>query len=419
MHREDPVRVPVPVDLPVLTASGEVTQHATTDTFIKAYCRAICNFTCSYFIDAYELPFEARMNCDCDEAAGIHMQNPPEGLAPRDSAPFLPSSKAALRIDGKLITSNLDRHIRLQREGTKLQRRIMSKEGWTEHTFAKVDWDSHEIAFRKLGQTRFRTRVVQFEHRWLPMGRQLHRIDSEKSSLCPICRTMEEDQTHFLTCTDDRCRSNFTLQLTLLHKSLQKKKILGAVWTQIKSRLLYEVGYSTQPPTFPVAAPHGKIAQSIQQAVREQCEIGWINFLRGRISRHWGKAQGVYYHEAQIASKTLSAQTFQTTLIKSLWTFFHGIWEYRNGILHDANTNINIDRMNSRIQKLYRNPNDFVRPSSLCLFEAFSLQDCLNLHPSIKQTWLKTIFLAIKAKHGDLKCLDDDSNQTTITDFFS
>ena len=65
----------------------------------------------------------------------------------------------------------------MQREGTKLQRRIMSKEGWTEHTFNKVDWDSHEIAFRKLGRSRFRTRVVQFEHRWLPMGKQLHRIN--------------------------------------------------------------------------------------------------------------------------------------------------------------------------------------------------------------------------------------------------
>ena len=202
-----------------------------------------------------ELPFEAQMNCDCDEAAGEHMHHPPDGLAPRDSAPFIPSSKAALRLEGRLITSNIEHHVRMQREGTKLQQRIMSKEGWTEHTFNKVDWDSHEIAFRKLGRSRFRTRVVQFEHRWLPMGKQLHRIDSEKSNLCPVCKTTEEDQTHFLTCSDDRCRSNFILQLTLFHKSIQKKKVLGAVWAQIKSRLLYEMGYSAHPPSFPEAAP--------------------------------------------------------------------------------------------------------------------------------------------------------------------
>ena len=87
-------------------------------------------------------------------------------------------------------------------------------------------------------------------------------------------------------------------------------------------------------------------------------------------------------------------------------------------ISYDANASIVIDGMDRRIRQLYQSPGDYVRPSSLCLFEAFSLDECINLHPSIKQTWLKTVFLAIKAKHGDLKCLDTDSNQTTITDFF-
>ena len=144
------------------------------------------------------------------------------------------------------------------------------------------------------------------------MGKQLHRIDSEMSNLCPVCKTAVEDQTHFLTRTDDRCRSNFTLQLTALHKSLQKKKILGAAWSQIKSRLLFEMGYSTHSPAFPEAASHDAIARNIQLAVREHDEIGWVNFLRGRTSRYWGKAQGQYYQEADLASNMLSTQTFQT-----------------------------------------------------------------------------------------------------------
>jgi hypothetical protein len=249
------------------------------------------------------------------------------------------------------------------------------------------------------------------------MGRQLHRIDKERSNLCPVCELADEDQTHFLICPDDRCRSNFQLQLALLHKSLQKKKILGAVWSQIKHRLLSATGYSASP-TFPEVSGNDAIAHHLRVAIREQNDIGWINFLRGRISRHWGRAQAVYYHEAQLTSNVLSASTFQTALIRGAWTFFHGTWEHRNDILHDANASIVIDGMDRRIRQLYQSPGDYVRPSSLCLFEAFSLDECINLHPSIKQTWLKTVFLAIKAKHGDLKCLDTDSNQTTITDFF-
>ena len=129
--------------------------------------------------------------------------------------------------------------------------------------------------------------------------------------------------------------------------------------------------------------------------------------------------QGQHYQEADLASNTLSTQTFQTALIgNGAWQFFHAIWEHRNGILHDANININIEKMDNRIRQLHRSPSDFVRPSSLCLFEAFSLEDCINLHPSIKHALFRTIFLAIKAKHGDLKCLDADNAQTIITNFF-
>ena len=171
-----------------------------------------------------DLPFPAQMNCDCDEAAGAHMRCPPPGLAPRTSAPFFPSSKAALLIDGSVITSNRDHHIRMKREGTSLRNRIMSKEGWTLAIFNTVDWKSMEIALKKLGRSRFATRVIQFQHRWLPLGRQQHRIHSEQSNLCPICKGTEETQTHFLTCNDERCRANVLVQMAMLHKELQKKK---------------------------------------------------------------------------------------------------------------------------------------------------------------------------------------------------
>ena len=49
-----------------------------------------------------------------------YMRHPPDGLSPQRSAPFFPSSKAALRIDGNIITSNIEKHVRLQREGVAL-----------------------------------------------------------------------------------------------------------------------------------------------------------------------------------------------------------------------------------------------------------------------------------------------------------
>ena len=326
-----------------------------------------------------ELPFEAQMNCDCDEAAGSHLQCPPDGLSPQSSAPFFPASKAALRINGNIITSNLEDHVRLEREGTKLKMKIINKEGWTDAEFEKVDWTSMEIAMKRIKHTLLRTRVVQFQHRWLPLGRQQHRIDSDLSHLCPICKEAEETQTHFLVCSHQACRANVLIQLAIFHRSLLKKKILGAVWTQIKQRILFELGHIPRCPPYPEAARDDRIGRHLQLAILDQARIGWINFLKGRISKHWGKAQGIYYSEAFPESKTLTAQTFQLAIISGAWSLFHGIWEHRNNTLHDNIANVNIDGMNRRIIQLYRNPAEYVRPSSLCLFDAFTQDD---LHQS-------------------------------------
>ena len=232
-----------------------------------------------------------------------------------------------------------------------------------------------------------------------------------------ICHESEKTQSHFLVCPHSSCRANVLIQMAIYHRSLQKKKILGAVWTQIKQRILFELGHLPRCPPYPEVAQDDRIGRHLQLAILDQASIGWINFIKGRISQHWGKAQGIYYSEAFPESKTLTAQTFQLALISGAWAFFHGIWEHRNNTLHDNITNVNIDGMNRRILQVYRNPEEYVRSSSLCLFDAFTQDECISLHPTIKRTWLQTIYLAIKAKHGDLKCLETNT-QTSITDFF-
>lgn len=95
--------------------------------------------------------------------------------------------------------------------------------------------------------------------------------------------------------------------MAIFHRSLMKKKILGAVWTQIKQRILhvFELGHLPHCPSYPEVAQDDRIGRHLQLAILDQARIGWINFLKGRISQHWGKAQGIYYSEAFPESKTL------------------------------------------------------------------------------------------------------------------
>jgi hypothetical protein len=66
-------------------------------------------------------------------------------------------------------------------------------------------------------------------------------------------------------------------------------------------------------------------------AALEQDEIGWQNFAKGKISKHWGQLQVEYYHE--IHSKQ-SMDCWTAGLVSHLLELIHGMWTHRNGIDH-------------------------------------------------------------------------------------
>jgi hypothetical protein len=78
----------------------------------------------------------------------------------------------------------------------------------------------------------------------------------------------------------------------------------------------------------------------ITQAYSEQTRmLGWHNFLRGRISKLWGKAVAQFKHSPP------SSLSWCTKLVSITLTFTHALWTFRNGVLHghlDAENNIKV-----------------------------------------------------------------------------
>eukprot|EP00957_Ditylum_brightwellii_P208376 15357090-Ditylum_brightwellii.AAC.1 len=59
--------------------------------------------------------------------------------------------------------------------------------------------------------------------------------------------------------------------------------------------------------------------------VEYQAEIGWDNFVKGRVSKHWSFAQDCY-NMAIPNNKSGAATTWTTSLIMAVWTIFADIW---------------------------------------------------------------------------------------------
>ena len=64
--------------------------------------------------------------------------------------------------------------------------------------------------------------------------------------------------------------SNVLIQMAIFHRSLLKKKILGAVWTKIKQRILFELGHLPRCSPYPEAAQDDRIGRHLQLAILDQ-----------------------------------------------------------------------------------------------------------------------------------------------------
>eukprot|EP00957_Ditylum_brightwellii_P110682 8440858-Ditylum_brightwellii.AAC.2 len=70
--------------------------------------------------------------------------------------------------------------------------------------------------------------------------------------------------------------------------------------------------------------PTDKIGDRIQEAIEEQNDIGWDNFLEGHILYKWSHAQHLYCN-AFLSKKEFDSNTWTSKLILAIWSIFVNI----------------------------------------------------------------------------------------------
>jgi hypothetical protein len=79
--------------------------------------------------------------------------------------------------------------------------------------------------------------------------------------------------------------------------------------------------------------PHGfnQPRNLLKQAYRAQSNIGWDNFTKGIITRHWQN-----YINQHIKNKNINLpkEEWAATLIIALWEHLRRVWNFRNGVYY-------------------------------------------------------------------------------------
>ena len=141
-----------------------------------------------------KLPISALANCITDDVCTETHHKCPGNVG--HFPDWIPSTKAALLHNGRLVSKNKDEYIKTAAAAPCLCKHIMedSKErdkfipmDWTDNTFDDIDWKAVKSSMQAVSIGR-RFQIAKYAHKWTPILHHLARIDNRVNQQCFACQ---------------------------------------------------------------------------------------------------------------------------------------------------------------------------------------------------------------------------------------
>ena len=274
-----------------------------------------------------DLSFEQKQNVDMDSLAkGVLKRGIRTGTVIDPVFPFM----YLLITDGSESIASSTISTLYLKEGERTARQLYSdKNILTGPQFDKVDWEN----FRRTTKTEFlpNMRAWYAKHIWKCNGvmSRLNLINPTKYPCpsCPCCSCPTEDKDHIILCPEEG--------RTKLYKDGVKK--LDA-WLRIQGtdpvlRRLIRLYLSGRSQTSMMSHLRPGTKAKYVRLAEEHDDLGWTNFIEGRISRQFCEIQIQFYVKKRSRQ---SAGKWTSGLIERLIGLIHSQWLYRNAHIHYA-----------------------------------------------------------------------------------
>ena len=328
----------------------------------------------------------SQLNILADEAAGDHLNE----LIALDQSGQLAECTSDIRKEGwqvwvrGKVTSDPAEAIRTWAFGNNL-RDILDEKGKIPHDmFLKIDWDAVGDSMNEFPQL-FRRWVTKHVSGWCAVGKMQAICGYWDSSKCPCCSEPIETTTHMLICPHEGLHENWNKALDGLERWMEsadthpeiQECIINTLWQR---RLDASFDFFSSP--------------TIETAAREQDEIGWQNFMEGKISARWRDIQEEHYRD--IASRR-TARRWAQNLVSSLLEMVHGQWKFRCDVVHERDAQgLKVAEgleLNAAITEQYDLGKKGLHHRDHHYFRR-TLEEILALPALEKRQWAQTIHLA-------------------------
>ncbi len=282
-----------------------------------------------------KLPFSAQLNVLCDNMATAQLKRQQQLHANERTLEF-PLTPRNLPVEISYRQNVISSHyVSILREEIGLARHrifLQHKYKWTNQIWNDIAWDSFHLCARRTHNANacFRSKLV---HNWLHLG---HRRAKQSASTvpsrinnCPMCQA-PEDLYHLLTCSSPRALKTRYAATAVLRKALDHSPGTSAFVHAIKQW--------TCAPDAPVHICPGEshfFLLSINEALRNQTSIGWVNLFRGFVSIRWGGISDSHDTPTTSLGARLQAAVPRLATVRALQTYTFALWVGRNEILHE------------------------------------------------------------------------------------
>jgi hypothetical protein len=273
------------------------------------------------FLDWKDLSRPQQLNVMCDTLA---KQAAEDAIARSrhegESLPgqLLPHEKVAVFVSSVKQTSDPASQIRYACGKHAAKEFLTTEMGWSPQQFDEVDWE-HLHACLQTKPDGFRTWLSKQHSNFCATRTQTQRWFGSEDNMCPSCLAIEERAEHLCQCQDParhRLLETNTDELVcwMSNNDNTHPDIIRWVESYILGHGRSQVWLENCPC-------------SIQELVASQNQIGWRNFMEGRISTQFYHIQFCHLIRART---NMTASSWVRTFISKLIHITHSQWIFQN-----------------------------------------------------------------------------------------
>jgi len=277
-----------------------------------------------------ELDMTARLNCHVDQYAGGTYEDDRCGKH-EEQVNFFPEMRISLSLPFTRPTANCVTQLTSFCNGHKAESQLARywkiKNVW----LGNIEWDGLRKAIKR-NRNNNQGMQCKLIHKQWPTMQMMMRNGMSLTSLCPLCKKVNESWDHVFQCNSQIATIERQKQVNNLRLELVKKKTKPILMNRILSAILQ---WTKQ---FPVRnqRPSMEEGQALEQAFQDQQRLRYENMFCGVVTKYFGDVQDEYYKQIGATAARLNKQEWNTHFIRSLLNFSTEIWNARCEYVHEG-----------------------------------------------------------------------------------